>query len=176
MNPCVKLILGFQVLTPVQPDPLNTAVGESKRDELDEIMIGAVETGKLKRPSKQRTRFSAILSCSDFRGSRFTSQVLPALGRKYSVQGPCAWPNSSFQIMTWAELRRQRALRSRWPSLPTQSLICSWDWDYQWLLSTIQAAERGRKHFMKALDETTASTHQIAVLCKKYLCLTCDSE
>lgn len=33
-----------------------------------------------------------------------------------------------------------------------------------------------QKQFMKALDETTALTHQIAVLCKKYICLTCDSE
>lgn len=65
-------------------------------------MMGAVDIGKLKRPSKQRTSFSAILRCSDFRGSRFTSQVFPALGRKRPTQGPCAWPNSSFKTMRWA--------------------------------------------------------------------------
>lgn len=108
------------------------------------------------KPSKQRTRFSAILSCSDFRGSGFTSQVLPALGRKYSVQCPCAWPNSSFQTMRWAGLWRQRALRSHGPSLPTQSPT----WTYgtgisnDCYLQSRQQREAGNtswKHWMRQL-------------------------
>lgn len=59
-----------------------------QREELTEMMMGAVENNNSKRPSKQCTRFSAVLTCYDFSGFGFTSQVLSALGRKYPVQGP----------------------------------------------------------------------------------------
>lgn len=136
-----------------------------QREELAEMMMGAVENNNSKRPSKQCTRFSAVLTCYDFSGFGFTSQVLSALGG-----------NILYKVLTKLIIADHsaggpgcegRALRSHWSSPSMQSPKCSWDWDLQ----GFAIYNPGSREKQEALYESTGGNSSLNTpkMCLPYL-------
>lgn len=127
-----------------------------------------METSKLKRPSEQRTRDSAILAAPT--SKRLDSHFRYSWLWKYSVHGPCAWPSSPFQTMRLAGLRKQRKWRSHRLShtvLDTQRTGISSDYYLK------HRQQRGRKLFMKVLGEESclnrSNSSLVQRICLSYL-------